>query len=40
VRELSQIVEAAHRGETGVRPKAMSLEPELVVRQSSTLSRL
>jgi LacI family transcriptional regulator len=40
VRELSQIVEAGHRGEAGVLPKAISLDPELIVRESSTLSKL
>lgn len=38
VRELSQIVEAGHRGESSVPPKAISLDPELIVRQSSAFS--
>ena len=40
VRELSQIVEAGHRGESGVPPKAISLVPELIVRESSELTKL
>ncbi len=40
VRELSRIVEAGHRGEGDMPPKAISLDPELIVRESSAFSGL
>lgn len=35
VRELSSAVEATHQGEEAVKPKAILLRPELIVRESS-----
>jgi LacI family transcriptional regulator len=36
VRELSSAVEATHQGRAAVKPKAILLRPELIVRESST----